>query len=556
MEFLKDNKTYNAAIYVRLSRDDGDKEESDSISNQKELIREYLRSKSDIQIASVHVDDGYSGVDFNRPAFLEMMEEIKAGKINCVVVKDLSRFGRNYIESGKYIQKIFPFLGVRFIAINDNYDSAEGSNITDNIMIPFKNLINDSYCRDSSIKIRSQLEIKRKKGDFIGSFAAYGYKKAENNKNKLEIDEYAAQVVRDIFKWKLEGMSQQGIANRLNEMGILSPMEYKRSLGERYKTTFKVKQQALWSAVAVRRILTNELYIGVLEQGKRTTPNYKIKTRVERPKEEWVRVENAHEPIISKELFTTVNGLLLHDTRIAPAEETVYLFSGIIACGDCKENMIRKTVPANGKKYYYYTCSTNRNDKNSCTTHNISEKAFEEAVLAALNVHIRSILDIERILTYIDTLPYKQEEILKLDAQIVKAQEEIEKIQKYKLTSYEHFVDKVITKEEYRNHVNRYNAKIQKAEKLILKRKQEIEDIINNKTPTNLWIEHFKQYQNIEQLTRKVVVSLMEKIYVYENGKIDIHFKHQAEYESAIRFIESASKSDSFDASVAFKEAI
>ncbi|NLK70337.1 MAG: recombinase family protein, partial [Clostridiales bacterium] len=380
MEFLKDNKTYNAAIYVRLSRDDGDKEESDSISNQKELIREYLRSKSEIQIASVHVDDGYSGVDFNRPAFLEMMEEIKAGKVNCVVVKDLSRFGRNYIESGKYIQKIFPFLGVRFIAINDNYDSAEGSNITDNIMIPFKNLINDSYCRDSSIKIRSQLEIKRKKGDFIGSFAAYGYKKAENNKNKLEIDEYAAQVVRDIFKWKLEGMSQQGIANRLNEMGILSPMEYKRSLGERYKTTFKVKQQALWSAVAVRRILTNELYIGVLEQGKRTTPNYKIKTRVERPKEEWVRVENAHEPIISKELFTTVNGLLLHDTRIAPAEETVYLFSGIIACGDCKENMIRKTVPANGKKYYYYTCSTNRNDKNSCTTHNISEKAFEEAV--------------------------------------------------------------------------------------------------------------------------------------------------------------------------------
>ena len=556
MDFLKESKTYNAAIYVRLSRDDGDKEESYSISNQKELIRENLKIKSNITIVSVHVDDGYSGVDFNRPAFIKMMEEIKSGQINCVVVKDLSRFGRNYIESGKYIQKIFPFLGVRFIAINDSYDSAEGSNINDNILIPFKNLINDSYCRDSSIKIRSQLEIKRKKGDFIGSFASYGYKKSKNDKHKLEIDEYAAQIVRDIFKWKLEGMSHQGIGNRLNEMGILSPMEYKRSLGERYKTTFKVKQQALWSAVAVRRILENELFIGVLEQGKRTTPNYKIKTRIERPKEEWVRVENAHDPIISKEIFFTIKGLLIQDTRIAPTEETVYLFSGIIICGDCKENMIRKTVPANGKKYYYYTCSTNRHDKNSCTTHNISEKVFEEAVLATLNVQICSILDIERILTYIDTLPYKQDEILKLDAQMLKTQEEIDKNQKYKLTSYEHFADKVITKEEYRNHISRYTAKIQKAEKLLLKRKQEINDIAGNKTSTNLWIEYFKQYHNIEQLTRKVVVSLILKVYVYDNGKIDIHFKHQEEYESALRFIESATKSDSFDSSVAFKEAI
>lgn len=556
MEILKDIKIYNAAIYVRLSKDDGDKEESDSISNQKELIRDFLKSKSDIQIEAIHVDDGFSGVDFDRPAFIEMMEEIKLGKINCVVVKDLSRFGRNYIEAGKYIQKVFPFLGVRFIAINDYYDSAEGSSTTDNIMIPFKNLINDSYCRDSSIKIRSQLEIKRKKGDFIGSFAAYGYKKAENDKNRLEIDEYAAQVICDIFKWKLEGMSQQGIANRLNEMGILSPLEYKRLLGEKYKTTFKVKQQAQWSAVAIGRILSNELYIGVLEQGKRTTPNYKVKTRIERPKEEWIRVENTHDPIVSKELFATVNALLLQDTRIAPNENNVYLFSGIIACGDCKESMIRKTVPANGKKYYYYTCSSNRSDKSSCTTHNISEKAFEKAVLETLNIHIRSILDIERILSYIETLPYKQDEILKLDAQVIKAQEEMDKLQKYKLAAYEHFVDQVITKEEYRSHVSRYSSKLQKVEKIILKRQQEIEDIANNKTPTNLWIENFKLYQNIEQLTRKVVVSLISKVYVYENGKIDIHFKHQVEYDSAIRFIDSASQSNTFAASVAFKEAI
>lgn len=549
MEFSNENKIYNTVIYLRLSKDDGDKEESDSISNQKELIKEYLKSKADINICSIQVDDGYSGVDFNRPAFIEMMEEIKAGKINCIVVKDLSRFGRNYIETGKYIQKIFPFLGVRFIAINDNYDSVEGTNLTDNIIIPFKNLINDSYCRDSSIKIRSQLEVKRKKGDFIGAFAAYGYRKSEFCKNKLVIDDFAASVVRDIFKWKIEGMSQQGIANKLNEIGILSPMEYKRSLGQRYNTTFKIKEQALWSAVAVRRILTNELYLGVLEQGKRTTPNYKVKARIEKPKEEWIRIENAHEPIITKEMFEIVNNLLLQDTRIAPKEDKVYIFSGIVTCGDCKENMIRKTVPVNGKKYFYFTCSTNRRDKHSCTTHSISEKAFEEAVLNALNAHISSIMNIENMLNYIETLPYTQEAILKLDAQILKAQEEVEKIQRYKLASYEHFVDKIITKEEYRSHINRYNAKLEKAEKLIFKRNQEMEEIINNRTTTSLWIQNFKKYLNITELNRQVVVSLIKKIYVYENRKIEILFKYQEEFENALSFIESASKSQSFDLS-------
>lgn len=292
-----------------------------------------------------------------------------------------------------------------------------------------------------------------------------------------------------------------------------------------------------------------------MEQGKRTTPNYKVKNRVDRPKEEWVRVENAHELIITKELFAIVNALLLHDTRIAPKEDKVYMFSGIVACGDCKDNMIRKTVPANGKKYYYFACSSNRNDKASCTMHNISEKNFTEAVLTAMNAHIQSVLDVERILAYIESLPYQQEEIIKLDSQIKKAMDEVEKIQNYKLKSYESYVDQFITKEEYKAHVSRYNVKLEKAENLIQKRTCEIEDIVNNKTAINLWIENFKQYQNIETLTRKVVVSLIKKIYVYENGKIDIHFRYLSEYESAIRFIESASQSDSFDVSV-LKEAI
>lgn len=205
MKNLIANRIYRAAIYVRLSKEDGDKEESDSIVNQKELIRNYLADKSDIQICAERVDDGYSGANFDRPHFKKMISEIEDGKIDCVIVKDLSRFGRNFVEAGRYIDQIFPALGVRFIAVNDNFDSINGRTSSDKILIPFKNLINDAYCRDISIKVRSQLEIKRKKGDFIGSFAVYGYLKDPADRHKLVVDDFAAEIVRDIFRWKLEG---------------------------------------------------------------------------------------------------------------------------------------------------------------------------------------------------------------------------------------------------------------------------------------------------------------------------------------------------------------
>jgi hypothetical protein len=239
-----------------------------------------------------------------------MMEDIKAGRINCIIVKDLSRFGRNYIEAGRYIERIFPFLGVRFIAINDGYDSAKEKSTSDDIIIPFKNLVNDAYCRDISVKIRSQLEVKRKNGEFIGSFAVYGYMKSAENKNQLVIDPYAAKIVRDIFAWKLDGLSQQGIADRLNEISEPSPMEYKRLSGLNFATSFQVNPKAKWTAVAVGRILKNPIYAGHLVQGKESTPNYKIKQRFMKPEDKWVWVENTHEPIIPQEVFDTVNRVL------------------------------------------------------------------------------------------------------------------------------------------------------------------------------------------------------------------------------------------------------
>lgn len=539
MPLNKETTIYNAAGYLRLSKEDGDKKESDSILNQRDLITNFVKSMPEIRLCSERIDDGFSGVDFNRPAFNLMMEDVKAGRINCIIVKDLSRFGRNYIEAGRYIERIFPFLGVRFIAINDGYDSAKERTQSDEIIIPFKNLVNDAYCRDISVKIRSQLDIKRKKGEFIGSFAVYGYLKSVENKNKLVIDPYAAKIVRDIFAWKLDGLSQQGIAGRLNEISEPSPMEYKRFLGLNFTTSFQVNPTAKWTAVAIGRILKNPIYAGHLVQGKESTPNYKIKQRIMKPEDKWVRVENTHEPIITQEVFDTVNRVLAQDTRIAPDEEIVYPFSGLIFCADCKSGMVRKTVPAGGKKYAYYYCSKNKAG-NGCTTHCISEKALETAVLQALQNHIASILDIERILRYIDTLPMKQEEIRKIDTQLLMKQEVIEKYKTLKVSIYEDLKSGFIDADEYREFKGVYGKKCEEAEKAAERLQQDITLILAGKGANSVWIEAFKKHRNITELSRKVIVSLIEWINVYPGSRVEIRFRYQYEYERALLFARNA----------------
>lgn len=275
MQHNTETKIWNATLYLRLSRDDGDKEESNSITGQRELLRDFIRTRPELREYAVRIDDGFTGSNFDRPSFKKMLEDVKAGRTNCIIVKDLSRFGRNYLDAGEYIEKIFPFLGVRFIAVNDNYDSLGGKNASDELIIPFKNLINEAYCRDISVKVRTQLEVKRKSGQYIGAFAVYGYLKDDADKNHLIVDEYAADIVRDIFSWKLKGVSPQDIATRLNRSGVLSPMEYKKSLGMKFATSFKANPQAVWSANAVLRVLKNPVYAGVLIQGRETTPSYK-----------------------------------------------------------------------------------------------------------------------------------------------------------------------------------------------------------------------------------------------------------------------------------------
>lgn len=528
---------WNTCGYVRLSREDGDKEESNSVTGQKDLIRDFLRRHPELRECGMKVDDGYTGSNFDRPGFQEMMAEVKAGKINCIVVKDLSRFGRDHLDAGEYIERVFPFLGVRFIAINDHYDSANSNVESDELIVPVKNLINEAYCRDTSIKIRSQLEIKRKRGDFIGSFAVFGYIKDPKDGHRLVIDDYAADVVRDIFKWKLEGISAGDIADRLNKAGIPTPMDYKHKMGMHIATKFRVKAESVWSAGMILRILKNPIYTGVLEQGKVSTPNYKVKKAMMKPRDEWAVVEDNHEAIIDRFDFDTVQRVLALDTRTSVSGKAVELFSGMVYCGECGAAMIRKTVPSGKKKYVYYVCAAHKNEK-TCYSHSLRDSVLEEIVLESLKQHIRQVVNLSDLLDMTDIAWLKQAGIQRLQARLEKKQEEVDRCEGLLRSLYENLVDEVINREEYQVLKKTYARRKADAEEQAEGIRQEMAQALDNSVNGRAWMEQFRKNKNITSLDRTLVVSLIERILVYRDRRIEIVFRWQNEFHWQMELFE------------------
>lgn len=531
------NEIYIADTYYRLSKEDGDKAESDSIVNQKALVKEFLKAHPDIQIYDEKVDDGYTGVNFERPAFQSMLEDIRSGKVNCVIVKDLSRFGRNYIEAGRYIEKIFPYLGVRFIAINDNIDTAASMNSSEEMIIPFKNLINDAYCRDISIKIRSHLDIKRKNGQYIGSFAPYGYKKSPDDKHQLIVDEKSAEIVRQIFKWKLEGMSGTRIADKLNELGVPTPMEYKQSNGENFQCGFRRKSSPKWQANGVNYILRNETYTGVLLQGKTSSPNYKIRKRTKKEKKDWIRCENSHEAIISKEEFAMVNGCFENDTRVSPDEQALFLFSGFVKCGYCNGNMTRKTIPVNGKKYIYLVCVENKNKAGCKNNKRISLEKFEQVILQVINLQIERVFELSQMMKLAGEIPYRGYFMEKLKENIMDKELEIEKKRQYASGIYQDYKEGMLSKEEYLELKECYRADIAALEDAICALQRECEEAARNNGEKTEWIQCFIQYRGFKKLSRELLLRLVEQIKIYDKDRIEVIFKFQAEYEQALEYV-------------------
>lgn len=532
---------YKAADYLRLSKEDGDfsfsnnKAESDSISSQRKIIQRFVAQQPDIELVAEFSDDGYSGTSFERPQFQKMMEAVKAGEINCIIVKDLSRFGREYINAGRYIEKIFPQLGVRFIAVNDNYDSLNFST-SDSLIVPIKNFLNDSYCRDISIKVRSNFESRRRNGEFVSNYTPYGYLRSPNDKTQLVIDEAAGEVVRDIFRWKVEGMSPVTIAEKLNLRGVLSPSEHKRSIGINYKTAFQTNARSKWSPKTVIRILTNEVYTGVLVQGKRTTPNYKVKHTIVKDEQDWSRIENAHEPIIQVREFELVQKLMQEDSRRASGSDTVYPLSGRVYCGTCGALAKRYSVTYNGSKYAYYTCP-NTTKEGSCEKRRISEKELENTVLTLLQSEIKLVLNMERALSQIEELAWEHRETARLDKAIEIKMAEAEKCRTMKVSIYEDLQEGLISQEEFLQMKEGYSQQIGEIEQDIGKLKKERAMIQEGVADRSGWLSQFRKYQNLPSLSRAAVVNLVDQIQLYPDKKIRVVLRYQDQLADMMEFL-------------------
>ena len=508
------DRDYKAAIYLRLSKEDGDfsfsgeKLESDSISNQRLLIMDYLKQHPEITVVKEYCDDGFTGANFERPDFNKMMDAVRAGEIDCIVVKDLSRFGREYIGSGEYIQKIFPRLGIRFIAINDHYDNAQPGAADNELVLPFKNLMNDSYCRDISIKVRSNLEAKRRSGQFVGTRVVFGYMR-----------------------------SPAQIADQLNTANVPSPIEYKKAKGSKQRTCFQTKQVALWSAVAIYRILKNEIYTGTLVQGKTTSPNHKVKKTVAKPPNEWSRTENAHDPIIAPSQFDLVQRLMQDDTRSPVGAKGVHPFSGKIFCADCGSPMVRRVTRTGGHEYAYFICGGNKNDKNSCSSHSIKESVVYDTVLAVVQGHIAAAMDMADALTQIDNLAWENRELEKINAKIAFQEEIIDKNRRLKTGAYEDFKSDFISRDEYKIYTARFDQQIAEATETIMSLTGERNSVMGGLAEQQGWLAQFKEYKNIQELTRRAVVSLIEYVRVNEDKEIEVRLMHGDRFASIVDFL-------------------
>lgn len=537
------DQTFKVAIYLRLSKEDDDlscssgaKSESNSISNQRKLIYDFMKLHPELELYDEYKDDGKSGSNFDRAEFQRMMKDIEAGKVNCVVVKDQSRFGRDYIDVGKYKEKIFPKLGVRFITINEGYDSLSATS-SDDLAFTINSFVYDFYIRDISTKIRTNLTAKKQNGEYAGAFVAYGYVKDSNDKSKLVVDQFAADVVRDIFRWKIEGLSPQNIAVRLNELGIPSPAEYKKLSGSNYKTSFQTSSKAVWSHVSVRRILKNEIYLGVMIQGKRTTPNYKTKTVVTKAESEWLRVEGTHEAIISVRDFELVQELLRDDTHCRAGDVTVPVYAGRIYCGDCGAAAVRKTVSYAGRRYVYYVCNANKHDKTVCSRHSIREDILGQVIYQTVRHQIDLLLDVDKALGQFENLSWEKHKLKQLDASIEIQEEVVRKNNTLRLGIYEDLRAGLLDRSEYESLKKELAERIAEATAAIEKLNKEKREILDGVSKQQSWIEQFRQYENVTELTRPMVIHLIERINIFEDSNIEIVFRHRNQIEEILRFI-------------------
>lgn len=530
---------YDTAAYIRLSKDDADidgklKVESNSVSNQRELLRNYIKQQPELQLFDMYVDDGFSGGTFERPEFIRMMEDVKTGKVKAIVCKDLSRFSRDSLEAGEYQMRIFPEMGVRFIAIGDHYDSETATSVERNLVLPVKNIVNESYLRDTSTRIRSQQETKMQAGAFIGSFAVYGYKKNEADHNLIQIDQYPAGIVREIFELKMLGYSMERIASILNERGVASPYEYKKANHANFYSGFKKDAVAMWSANAIRRILTNEIYTGTMVQGKRSTAGYKNPSRKQNADgtEYCCRVENTHEAIISRVDFDTIQSLLQFEGKCSGGDPVKNIYSGVLMCGDCNTPMIRRVYKNKAGDKAVFICKT-KNAGKGCSRHAITEKELNKVVLEALQVFVEGYIEYNQVLKRVEKMNVTFDRIIDYDTELKRLQEQYEVVSADLFGFRNDLELGLINQEQYENYTAEFTNKAEEIKSALEKQKYLVQSLLKKGPEMGAKLERMKRALTINELDRKTLVRFVQNIWVYEGDdvRLVIDFKFADELE-------------------------
>lgn len=545
------HKVWNVAVYIRLSRDDGN-DESLSVTNQRKIIQEYLENtfEGEYTIVGEYVDDGLSGTtDYERLAFQRMIQEVESGIVNCIVCKTLARAFRNYSDQGYFLERIFPLYGVRFISLGDPaIDTYLQPEIAQGMEVPITGLMNDRYAARTSNDIRRTFDMKRRNGEFIGAFAPYGYKKNPENKNHLIIDEEAAQIVRNIYHWFVyDGMSKSGIVKHLNELGIPTPTKYKHNKGLKHYTPNYAKNDGMWSLGTVFRILQNEVYIGTMIQGKQRVISYKVHDKIAQPEEEWYVVENTHEPIIDQVTFEKAQNLGKRDTRTAPSQKRVYLFSGFLRCADCNMGMTRKSsrrrTKAGVKEYTYYVCSTYAvKNKNKCTRHSIKVEDLAEAVLKTIQTQIALVGNMSEIISEINQQPIVRTHSKQLEQLLKKQKQELEKITCVTDNLYMDWKCGDITRAEYMRMKAKFEQQADEAKQSIHHIEMEIAIAQKGIGVNDPYLKTFLKHRNIETLDRGLLLELIDTIYVHENNEITIQFTFADQHKRMLEFMKENNK--------------
>jgi DNA invertase Pin-like site-specific DNA recombinase len=529
--------------YIRLSQEDRDlmkkesKTESESISHQKALIQSYIDADKELQDAeqSEFFDDGYSGTNFDRPSFERLMERIKKGEINCVIVKDFSRFGRNYIELGDYLERIFPFLGVRFISINDHYDSRDYKGTTGGLDVVMKNIVYDYYSKDLSVKVKTAKYQKMKQGQYLGGHVPYGLMKDPQDKHKLIIDEEAAAVVREIFDMAIAGMRLIDMARTLNERGVETPAAYYRRKHPKSTKFADTSEKSCWNHNNLRLVLKQEMYYGAIVGHKRQGLGVGSHHTTAVPKNEQFIVEGKHEGIVTKEEFQKAQEIFTTRGKMGKRCDTNYPLHRKVRCGTCGRTMDHRAYTANGKEYRYFRCKhfNEQVGDNRCCRRYMLEEDLNAVVWSA----------VRRLLDMTDLVGQKLEESRKQGRQnnflmaqrLAELQREKEKCESDKFVNVDQFMAGDLQKDIYlarraelAKTTECIEAEIQEAEKKL----HEMETAADDDTADALG--KMKRYARENQLNQKMVQELIAKVVVTDPEHVEIVWKFSDEVRKFI----------------------